>query len=154
MRWLFVYTSSVSLRWQLPLKGKPWGRYKKYPAPDKIRGGIQSIPRFHPGYSRWLSLIDALTGAPDRAFLPYSSEVVSRWKSNKALSPNRPLSGKFCGAHVFITAFYQHNITQFPSLVNPAKKLAAQVEGISIFDKLFHCLGEQNSHNNGQISLP
>jgi len=28
-------------------------KYKKYPSPETIRGGIQvSIPRFHPGYGK------------------------------------------------------------------------------------------------------
>ena len=43
----------------------------------KIRGGIQSIPRFHPGYGFLPSLIDALTGVPVRPFPTGSSEVVS-----------------------------------------------------------------------------
>ena len=55
-----------------------WGRYKKYPSPEKIRGGIQiSIPRFHPGYGNTPSLIGTITGAPGAAFLPHGSEVVS-----------------------------------------------------------------------------
>jgi hypothetical protein len=53
------------------------GRRYKNTHPLKIRGGIQSIPRFHPGYSAGLSLIGALTGAPGLPFPTNSSEVVS-----------------------------------------------------------------------------
>ena len=53
------------------------GKVKKNPIPWQNRGGIQSIPRFHPGYGQRPSLIDAVTGAPGRAFLPCGSEVVS-----------------------------------------------------------------------------
>ena len=52
----------------------PSGKVKKYPPLTRIRGGIQSIPRFHPGYSRWLSLIDAVTGMTGGAFPPHGSE--------------------------------------------------------------------------------
>ena len=55
------------------------GQGIKNPTPWTNRGGIQvSIPRFHPGYGKWPSLIDAITGAPGRAFLPCGSEVVSQ----------------------------------------------------------------------------
>ena len=42
-----------------------------------IRGGIQSIPRFHPGCSTRLPLIGTITGAPGRLFPTCGSEVVS-----------------------------------------------------------------------------
>ena len=53
------------------------GEGLKNPHPLKIRGGIQSIPRFHPGCSTRLPLIGTITGAPGRLFPTCGSEVVS-----------------------------------------------------------------------------
>ena len=50
----------------------------KNPHPLKIRGGIQSIPRFHPGCETSSPLIGTVTGAPGRLFPTCGSEVVSQ----------------------------------------------------------------------------
>ena len=85
--------------------------------PLKIRGGIQSIPRFHPGYGQCPSLIDTVTGAPGRAFLLCGSEVVSQKQGNRNLSPGGFLSENLTFGHVFVLAFNESMIAQFAFLV-------------------------------------
>ena len=52
-------------------------RNKKIAHPLKIRGGIQKYSTVPPWLQIALPLIDAVTGAPESAFPPVSSEVVS-----------------------------------------------------------------------------
>ena len=52
------------------------GGYKKSPSPDEHQGWDTKYSTVPPWLQIALPLIDALTGAPDGAFLPHSSEVV------------------------------------------------------------------------------
>ena len=93
---------------------------KIIPSPDWIRGGIQSIPRFHPGYGLGPSLIGTVTGAPVQPFPVGSSEVVSSGAVLRASCTKVTSSlGIFPGMHVFVIAFYTKNLSYFLHLVNP-----------------------------------
>ena len=64
------------------------------------------------------SLIDALTGVPDRLFPTDSSEVVCGIVGVRYLFTDRYLSAHLTNHRVFVTAFNDKNITQFIAVVN------------------------------------
>ncbi len=80
-------------------------RIKKESHPLKDQGWDTKYSTVPPWLQPQLPLIDALTGAPVRAFPPGGSEVVSPSVVLRDLSTNRSLSEQLTAAHVFVTAF-------------------------------------------------
>ena len=97
-------------------------RYKKYPPPDRIRGGIRNV--FH-GSTLVAALGTAthwrINGRTRQAIsnLQLGSGVVHR-QGGRAIAANRLLSGLLSGYRVFVTAFpYRKNLSHFSGKVNP-----------------------------------
>jgi hypothetical protein len=120
-----IFVSSLFIC--VPGKGKPWGRYKKYPAPDQNQGWDTKYSTVPPWLRIASPLIDAVTGAPVRLFPTGSSEVVSYREANKTLAPKRislweAYKIRMSSSQLFTKSIY-HNL---PTLSIPGRWLWAK----------------------------